>query len=89
MQTKLYIDGELTDGLAGRTIDVSNPAEAALRSGMVWVNCYKRVNPGSPFGGTGKSGYGREMGFAAMDEYTTRKSVWINVDATLPDWYAR
>jgi hypothetical protein len=25
----------------------------------------------------------------AMDEYTTRKSVWINVDATLPDWYAR
>ncbi len=62
---------------------------AALRSGMVWVNCYKRVNPGSPFGGTGKSGYGREMGFAAMDEYTTRKSVWINVDAKLPDWYAR
>jgi acyl-CoA reductase-like NAD-dependent aldehyde dehydrogenase len=56
---------------------------------MVWVNCYKRVNPGSPFGGTGKSGYGREMGFAAMDEYTTRKSVWINVDAALPDWYAR
>jgi hypothetical protein len=25
MQTKLYIDGELTDGLAGRTIDVINP----------------------------------------------------------------
>ena len=59
-----------------------------LRSGMVWVNCYKRVSPGSPFGGTGRSGYGREMGFAAMAEYTTRKSVWINVDAALPDWYA-
>jgi hypothetical protein len=29
------------------------------------------------------------VGFAAMDEYATRKSVWINVDATLPDWYAR
>jgi aldehyde dehydrogenase (NAD+) len=55
---------------------------------MIWVNCYKRVNPGSPFGGTGSSGYGREMGFAAMAEYTTQKSVWINVDATLPDWYA-
>jgi aldehyde dehydrogenase (NAD+) len=62
---------------------------AAMRSGMLWVNCYKRVNPGSPFGGTGKSGYGREMGFAAMAEYTTRKSVWINVDATLLDRYAR
>jgi aldehyde dehydrogenase (NAD+) len=61
----------------------------AMRSGMMWVNCYKRANPGSPFGGTGKSGYGREIGFAAMAEYTTRKSVWINVDAALPDWSAQ
>jgi aldehyde dehydrogenase (NAD+) len=60
-----------------------------MRSGMIWVNCCKRVNPGSPFGGTGKSGYGREMGFAAMAEYTTQKSVWINVNAALPDWYAQ
>ena len=30
MQTKLYIDGELTDGLAGRTIDVINPADGTL-----------------------------------------------------------
>ena len=62
---------------------------AALRSGMVWVNSYKRVNPGSPFGGTGLSGYGREMGFEAMREYTEAKSVWVNVDAQLPPWYPR
>jgi aldehyde dehydrogenase (NAD+) len=60
-----------------------------LRSGMVWVNSYKRVSPASPFGGTGLSGYGREMGFEAMREYTETKSVWINVDARLPAWYAR
>jgi acyl-CoA reductase-like NAD-dependent aldehyde dehydrogenase len=30
VQTKLYIDGELTDGLAGRTIDVINPADGTL-----------------------------------------------------------
>ena len=24
-----------------------------LHAGMVWINCYKRVNPGSPFGGVG------------------------------------
>jgi acyl-CoA reductase-like NAD-dependent aldehyde dehydrogenase len=58
-----------------------------MRFGMIRVNCYKRVNPGLPFGETGKSGYEREMGFAAMAEYT-QKSVWINVDAALPDWYA-
>src|ERR1700704_3457060 len=26
-----------------------------MKSGMVWINCYKRVNPASPFGGTGSS----------------------------------
>jgi acyl-CoA reductase-like NAD-dependent aldehyde dehydrogenase len=78
----------LGGGLWTADLSRAHRVAAALRSGMVWVNCYKRVNPGSPFGGTGKSGYGREMGFAAMDEYTTRKSVWINVDAALPDWYA-
>ena len=56
---------------------------------MIWVNSYKRVSPGSPFGGTGLSGYGREMGFEAMREYTEAKSVWINVDAQLPPWYPR
>jgi acyl-CoA reductase-like NAD-dependent aldehyde dehydrogenase len=62
---------------------------AALRAGMVWVNSYKRVNPGSPFGGVGHSGYGREMGFEAMQEYTYAKSVWVNYDASLPPFYAR
>ena len=60
-----------------------------MRSGMVWINCYKRVNPGSPFGGNGLSGYGREMGFDAMREYTQVKSVWVNVDAQIAPHYAR
>jgi betaine-aldehyde dehydrogenase len=60
-----------------------------LHAGMVWINSYKRVNPGSPFGGTGLSGYGREMGFDAMREYTQVKSVWVNVDAQIPPWYPR
>jgi betaine-aldehyde dehydrogenase len=60
-----------------------------LKAGMVWINSYKRVNPGSPFGGVGRSGYGREMGFEAMREYTQTKSVWVNVDAKIPAWYPR
>jgi acyl-CoA reductase-like NAD-dependent aldehyde dehydrogenase len=77
----------LGGGLWTADLSRAHRVAAAMRSGMVWVNCYKRVNPGSPFGGTRSSGYGREMGFAAMAEYTTPKSVWINVDAPLPDWY--
>ncbi|MFN5809958.1 MAG: aldehyde dehydrogenase family protein, partial [Burkholderiales bacterium] len=58
-----------------------------MKNGMVWINCYKRVNPGSPFGGVGLSGYGREMGFDAMREYTQVKSIWVNVDAQLSPHY--
>ena len=60
-----------------------------LHAGMVWINSYKRVHPASPFGGVGRSGYGREMGFEAMREYTVAKSVWINVDAQIPPFYRR
>jgi acyl-CoA reductase-like NAD-dependent aldehyde dehydrogenase len=60
-----------------------------LKSGMVWINSYKRVHPASPFGGVGLSGYGREMGFEVMHEYTQVKSVWVNVDAQIPPWYPR
>lgn len=61
----------------------------AIKAGMVWVNCYKRVHPGSPFGGVGQSGYGRDLGTECMQEYTEAKSVWINYDAQLPPFYPR
>lgn len=31
----------------------------------------------SPFGGFGKSGYGRSSGLEGLHEYTTSKSIWI------------
>ncbi len=60
-----------------------------MEAGMVWINCYKRFHPGSPFGGIKDSGYGREMGHFAMHEYTEPKSVWVNVDAKIPVFYPR
>ena len=73
------------------TADLSRAHKMArgIRSGMCWINSYKRVNPGSPFGGVGKSGYGREMGFEAMHDYTEARSVWVNVDAQIPPFYKR
>ncbi len=79
----------LGGGLWTRDLSRAHRVAAGFRSGMVWVNSYKRVNPGSPFGGVGKSGYGREMGFEAMHDYTEAKSVWVNVDARIPPWYPR
>jgi acyl-CoA reductase-like NAD-dependent aldehyde dehydrogenase len=89
----LRIANGVAYGLGGGlwTKDLSRAHKVArdLRAGMVWVNSYKRVNPGSPFGGIGVSGYGREMGFEAMREYTEPKATWINIDAQLPAYYPR
>jgi aldehyde dehydrogenase (NAD+) len=82
-------DYGLGGGLWTRDIQRGHRAAAAIRAGMLWVNCYKRANPGSPFGGVGQSGYGRDMGFDAMNEYTYSKSVWVNVDAKIPPFYRR
>jgi aldehyde dehydrogenase (NAD+) len=81
------VDYGLGAGLWTRDLSRAHRVAGALRAGMVWVNAYKRVNPGSPFGGVGLSGYGREMGFEAMSEYTEPHSVWVNVDAPTPRWY--
>ncbi|MGZ5385185.1 MAG: aldehyde dehydrogenase family protein, partial [Acidimicrobiia bacterium] len=83
------VDYGLGGGLWTNNLSRAHRVAAAIRAGMLWINCYKRVNPGSPFGGVGLSGYGREMGFEAMHENTEAKSVWVNVDAQLPVWYPR
>ena len=79
----------LGGGLWTRDLQRAHRVAASMRTGMVWINCYKRVNPGSPFGGVGNSGYGRDMGFEAMHDYTEAKSIWVNVDAKIPPYYPR
>ena len=79
----------LGGGLWTRDLQRAHRMAQHMRAGMVWINCYKRVNPGSPFGGVGSSGYGREMGFEAMHDYTDAKSVWVNVDARIPPFFKR
>jgi len=82
-------DYGLGSGLWTQNLQRAHMVARDLYAGMVWINSYKRVSPGSPFGGVGQSGYGREMGFDAMREYTQARSVWVNVDAQIPPWYTR
>jgi acyl-CoA reductase-like NAD-dependent aldehyde dehydrogenase len=51
----------------------------ALKAGTVWVNAYNFYDPGLPFGGYKQSGFGRERGHQALEEYTQVKSVWIDL----------
>ena len=82
-------DYGLGSGLWTTNLSRAHRVADAMRAGMVWVNCYKRVHPGSPFGGVGQSGYGRDLGTECMHEYTEAKSVWINYDAQIPPFYQR
>jgi len=51
----------------------------AMRAGTVWVNCYNVFDAAMPFGGYKQSGWGREMGHAALDNYLETKSVCISI----------
>lgn len=82
-------DYGLGAGLWTRDLTRAHRMAKGIRAGMVWINCYKRAHPASPFGGFGMSGYGRDMGFEAIRDYTQAKSVWINVDAQIPPFYRR
>ncbi len=50
-----------------------------IRAGNVWVNAYRVVAPGVPFGGFGLSGIGRENGAAAVDAYLEDISIWVEL----------
>ncbi len=50
-----------------------------LRAGTVWVNTFGPTDVRLPWGGSRDSGFGREHGEAAIDNYTEPKAVWINI----------
>lgn len=49
-----------------------------LKAGTVWVNTYGPTDIRLPWGGTRDSGYGREHGDMAIENFTEPKVVWIN-----------
>ena len=58
-----------------------------LECGIIWINDHHRIDPSLPWGGMKDSGMGRETGLEGYREYTTTKSVIVNLDTPV-DWYA-
>ena len=51
-----------------------------LQAGTVWVNCYDVLDAAAPFGGFKRSGIGRELGEAALNNYLEDKTVTVSLD---------
>jgi aldehyde dehydrogenase (NAD+) len=50
----------------------------AIQAGRIWVNTYRATAANVPFGGFRSSGYGRDAGLGALEDYTETKAVMIN-----------
>ncbi|MGH9082850.1 MAG: aldehyde dehydrogenase family protein, partial [Acidimicrobiales bacterium] len=70
----------LAAGLWTNDLARAHTVASRLRAGMVWVNTYGRTDTRLPWGGLGgDSGVGRDLGQAALDNYTDRKAVWVDL----------
>jgi phenylacetaldehyde dehydrogenase len=62
-------------GVFSRDIAKAMRTAQRLRAGTVWVNTWNVFDAAMPFGGYKESGWGREMGHAALENYLETKSV--------------
>ncbi len=69
----------LVAGVFTRDLDRATRAARALRAGQVFVNEWFAGGVETPFGGYGKSGYGREKGREALLNYVQTKNVAIRL----------
>lgn len=76
-------------GLAGavwtQNVHRAHRVAHRLQTGTVWINAYRIVAPGVPFGGVKMSGLGRENGLEAVRGYTETKAIWVELTGATRD----
>lgn len=69
----------LAAGIWTRDISKAHRLARSVKAGTVWINCYSIFDAALPFGGYKQSGWGREMGHAALENYLQTKSVCVHL----------
>lgn len=74
-------DYSLAAAVWTRNLDRAHRMADALEAGIVWINTYGPTDARLPWGGMGgESGIGRDLGRAALDNYTEQKTVWLQLE---------
>ena len=60
-----------------RDVKLAHRMASDIKAGSVWINTYNGFDTASPFGGYKQSGFGRDLGSYALEQYTNVKSVWV------------
>jgi len=74
----------LAAGICTRDIGTALATAKDLEAGTVWINCYDNFDMACPFGGFKTSGWGREKGEYALENYTQVKAVMVPMDSKHP-----
>ncbi|KAL0074799.1 aldehyde dehydrogenase domain-containing protein [Phycomyces blakesleeanus] len=70
-------DYGLAGGVYTSNIDTAIKVTNEVKTGTMWVNCFDVFDQSTPFGGYKQSGFGKELGKYALQEYTQVKVVKI------------
>src|SRR6202043_3567007 len=70
----------LAAGVWSRDIGRVHRFAKNANAGTVWINTYGYTDVRLPWGGVRDSGFGREHGTAAIDNFTEPKAVWMNLN---------
>ena len=73
-------DMGLAAGVITENLSRAHRVAAKLDAGIVWVNTYNITPVNIPFGGKKMSGLGRENGWAALDHFTERKTIYVSIN---------
>ena len=66
-------------GVFSRDFSKAYRTVRTIPAGRFWINTYRVSSFMMPFGGSGDSGYGREGGIHAIQDYTQAKAIFVEV----------